>query len=136
MKCVEGWTPWVNQDTVSGRGIKMANPNNTKTDDNEPLPTNFQIVRNIFIPDIIKLIFLLQKNLNGTSYCPQTMISAIECRTVVGHKSPKATGQNVECSLERGLMCQGVCFDYEIRVLCECGNLCKIKLIRYNFLIF
>lgn len=50
------------------------------------------------------------------------MIAAVECRTVMDHKSPKATSQNVECSLERGLYCQGQCFDYEIRVLCDCGD--------------
>ena len=73
----------------------------------------------------------LQKNMNGTAYCQENMVSAIECRTVVGHKSPKATGQNVECSLERGLMCAGKCFDYEIRVLCDCGWLNISSLIIY-----
>jgi len=28
----------------------------------------------------------------------------------------------VECSLERGLVCKGQCFDFEIRIYCECGD--------------
>lgn len=50
----------------------------------------------------------------------------IQCRTVEGHIDPKATGLDVECSLERGLVCksdrsQGIrCPDFEIRVLCGC----------------
>lgn len=32
------------------------------------------------------------------------------------------TGQNVECSLENGLVCKGQCFDYEIRIFCDCGD--------------
>lgn len=66
----------------------------------------------------------MKKNIpgNGNAVCPSKMIAAVECRTVMDHKSPKATQQDVECSLERGLYCQGQCFDYEIRVLCDCGD--------------
>lgn len=48
----------------------------------------------------------------------------IECRTVDTHKDPKSTGLDVECSLEKGLVCNGengkLCPDFEIRVLCQC----------------
>ena len=66
----------------------------------------------------------MKKNIpgNGNAVCPSKMIAAVECRTVMDHKSPKATQQDVECSLERGLVCNGQCFDYEIRVLCDCGD--------------
>lgn len=50
------------------------------------------------------------------------MIAAVECRTVMDHKSPKSNKQDTECSLERGLICKGQCFDYETRVLCDCGD--------------
>lgn len=45
----------------------------------------------------------------------------MECRTVNGHKDPKSTGQDVECSTDRGLVCKGPCDDYEMRVFCECA---------------
>lgn len=54
--------------------------------------------------------------------CKSEFYAAIECRTVVGHKSPKSTGQDVECTLNDGLVCIGQCFDYEIRVFCDCGD--------------
>lgn len=37
------------------------------------------------------------------------------------HKDPKITGQDVECSTDRGLVCNGPCDDYEMRVYCDCG---------------
>lgn len=51
----------------------------------------------------------------------------IECRTVEGHVDAKSTGLDVECSLEKGLLCKSPdntqkCPDFEIRVLCECGK--------------
>lgn len=51
----------------------------------------------------------------------------IECRTAGTHISAKATGLDVECSLERGLICKSssnkkMCPDFEIRVLCQCGK--------------
>jgi von Willebrand factor len=50
----------------------------------------------------------------------------IECRTVKTHIPAKDTGLDVECSLERGLVCKSsmkgkACQDFEIRVRCECG---------------
>ena len=58
------------------------------------------------------------------------MMVAIECRTVGGHISHKKTGDVVECNLSSGLRCtpggikgRNVCHDYEIRVLCNCGEL-------------
>lgn len=55
--------------------------------------------------------------------CKVEQMTSIECRTVGDHKSPKETGVDVECSLERGLVCQekkAVCPDFEIRVHCQC----------------
>lgn len=82
-----------------------------KENDNEPLPSNMQM-----------------KNMKGEgrAVCSTDAFAAVECRSVVGHQHPKKTNQNVECSLERGLVCLGQCFDYEIRVYCECGDLTKV----------
>lgn len=51
----------------------------------------------------------------------------VQCRTVDTHQDFKSTGLDVECSLERGLICKAslgkqkkFCPDFEIRVLCEC----------------
>lgn len=49
-------------------------------------------------------------------------MTQIECRTVKTQQDPKSTGQDVECSLDRGLLCRGPCHDYEIRVYCDCGS--------------
>lgn len=64
--------------------------------------------------------------MNGFGRCsPHEMVN-IECRTVKDHISAKDTGLDVECSLEKGLICQSnnggkECEDFEIRVLCGCG---------------
>ncbi len=53
---------------------------------------------------------------------------AVECRTAQTHVPHKKTGDIVSCSAENGLEClpggvkgRGTCFDYEMRVLCDCG---------------
>lgn len=51
----------------------------------------------------------------------------VECRTAGTHIPAKATGLDVECSLEKGLVCKAssnekLCPDFEIRVLCQCGK--------------
>ncbi|VVD02631.1 unnamed protein product [Leptidea sinapis] len=56
--------------------------------------------------------------------CSKEQMKTIECRTVGDHRSPKETGLNVECSLERGLVCEEkekLCPDFEIRVFCDCA---------------
>lgn len=112
MKCVTGWAEWINQDILdqASQNIKTSKSNYFKQDDIEPLPNNLQM-----------------KNTGGTgkATCSSDYFAAIECRSVVGHDNPKKTGQNVECSLERGLVCKGQCFDYEIRVYCDCGDTAK-----------
>lgn len=50
----------------------------------------------------------------------------IKCQTVGSKKTPKETGLDVECSLERGLYCrskptEAPCADFEISVLCRCN---------------
>lgn len=40
---------------------------------------------------------------------------------MITQKDPKNTGQDVECSADRGLICNGPCDDYEMRVYCDCG---------------
>lgn len=103
----------MNQDVLdqsSTQSVKTSKSNYFKQDDIEPLPTNMQM-----------------KNMRGPgkAICSSDYFASIECRTVVGHDHPKKTGQNVECSLERGLVCKGQCFDYEIRVDCDCGDTTK-----------
>ncbi|KAL6266408.1 hypothetical protein P5V15_003260 [Pogonomyrmex californicus] len=63
-------------------------------------------------------------NAHGLAVCDKKHIIDIKCRSVEGHLSPKETGLDVECSLERGLYCQShpdlPCVDFEISVLCRC----------------
>ncbi|KAI5641726.1 f5/8 type C domain-containing protein [Phthorimaea operculella] len=96
-KCVSGWTPWLN------RGRPQTGPNGESVD-KEPLPK----------PNELQ---------TGSPMCLPAMMTEIECRTAVNHKSAKETGLNAECSLERGLVCSergNVCPDFEIRVHCQC----------------
>ncbi|KAG6461849.1 hypothetical protein O3G_MSEX012891 [Manduca sexta] len=97
LKCATGWTNWIN------RGPPETGPNGESID-NEPLPK----------PKELQI---------GSPMCKPDMMKKIECRTVEGHKEPKETGLDVECSLEKGLVCKEVgkaCPDFEIRVFCEC----------------
>jgi hypothetical protein len=110
LSCTTGWTEWFNQDILDDsqvENMKTSKSNYFKEGDFEPLPNNLQM-----------------KNLGGAgkTFCTSDNIAAIECRSVVTHQHPKNTGQNVECSTEKGLVCQGQCFDYEIRVYCDCGE--------------
>ncbi|XP_044006095.1 hemocytin [Aphidius gifuensis] len=107
-KCIDGWTPWINKHS-----IKKSN-NETKSItgamDTEPLPS---------------MIDLLE--FNNSSRCTKDKMIDIKCRSIDGHLSPKETGLDVECSLERGLICQSngnelPCVDFEISVLCKCEN--------------
>lgn len=65
-------------------------------------------------------------SLLGGGRCNAEHMQEIQCRTVEGHIDPKATGLDVECSLERGLICKadrgkGIrCPDFEMRIRCSC----------------
>ncbi|XP_071561739.1 hemocytin [Temnothorax nylanderi] len=99
-KCVDGWTTWINKDPMV-KGKKFL--------DVEPLPNSMDLA-----------------NANGLAVCDRKHIVDIKCRSVKGHLSPKETGLDVECSLERGLYCQShpnlPCVDFEISVLCRCSE--------------
>lgn len=110
LSCVSGWTVWINQDKFDNKTAPSYTktktiPKKFKNGDNEPLPSYF-----------------ILKNLNGNAYCAPEFIKNIECRTVGTNMLPKATGQDVECSLDRGLICYGDCYDFETRVFCNCGG--------------
>lgn len=99
-KCVDGWTTWINKDPMV-KGKKFL--------DVEPLPDSMDLA-----------------DANGLAVCDRKHIIDIRCRSVKGHLSPKETGLDVECSLERGLYCQShpdlPCVDFEISVLCRCSE--------------
>lgn len=63
--------------------------------------------------------------------CEKNRMTDIECRAVQTHIPAKETGFDVECSLDRGLVCVPTngedCPDFEIRVFCQCGK------SNYNF---
>lgn len=74
---------------------------------------------------------LLLNQLQGAR-CPVEQMIDIQCRTVKTQndvKDLKDLGLDVECSLERGLICTAVggkgrkmCPDFETRVFCQCGE--------------
>lgn len=98
-KCVDGWSMWINKDPAV-KGKKFL--------DVETLPNLMDF------PDV-----------NGFAICDKEHMVDIRCRSVEEHLSPKETGLDAECSLERGLYCQShlpdlPCVDFEISVLCRC----------------
>lgn len=109
VKCVSGWTSWINQDKLIAKDVKTMTTKtkvkNTKIGDTEPLPN-----------------YLLLKHLINSASCTYENMTKIECRIVKTHIDPKQTGEDVECSLEKGLLCAGPCHDYEIRVFCKCTS--------------
>lgn len=116
IKCNSGWSSWINQD----KAVNVKSKSLYKEKDEEPLPE--QIILN---------------NLKESSTCPIDKMIDIECRTVKSHIPYKKTGLNVECSLEKGLICESsskgsLCPDFEIRVLCECGK--KYGFFNFSFL--
>ncbi|XP_026330001.1 hemocytin [Hyposmocoma kahamanoa] len=99
LKCLSGWTPW----------ISRSNP--------KPESKGQSIVKEP-LPEMNELQI-------GEPMCDSGMMKKIECRTIKDHKDAKETGLNVECSLERGLVCEGpgdLCPYFEIRVFCDCGE--------------
>ncbi|XP_039747124.1 hemocytin isoform X2 [Pararge aegeria] len=97
MSCAAGWTEWIN------RGDSFIDSSGASVD-LEPLPEFYELTI-------------------GSPMCEKGNMTGIECRTATDHKSPKETGFNVECSLEKGLVCsetEKTCPDFEIRVLCQC----------------
>lgn len=114
--CKSGWSDWINQDQMDvaskTKTKKKPNTKGLKIGDEEPLPS-----------------LLLLRNLGLSASCGPEFMKKIECRTVGTHMSPKQTGEDVECSLERGLVGIGPCHDYEIRVLCDCND--DIELITF-----
>nr|CAH7739498.1 unnamed protein product [Callosobruchus chinensis] len=106
VECKSGWTSWINQDKSAGVKIKSR----YKKKEYEPLPST-----------------LVLNHLKETSRCNISEMVDIECRTVGSQIPAKETGLDVECSLERGLVCKSktkatMCPDFEIRVLCHCDE--------------
>lgn len=100
--CKSGWSEWLNQERMNdGSPTK----NLTKFNDYEPLPNAFML-----------------KNYRNSAFCDADFMDQIECRSVDSHLHPKTIGEDAECSLERGLLCQGQCHDYEIRLFCNCND--------------
>ncbi|KAK2585761.1 hypothetical protein KPH14_010370 [Odynerus spinipes] len=99
-KCVDGWSAWINKD-VNVKGKKFT--------DIEPLPSWIDLA-----------------SIKDSAVCTKEQMIDIKCRSVKHHLTPKESGLDVECSLERGLYCQpqsnSPCIDFEISVLCQCSS--------------
>jgi len=52
--------------------------------------------------------------------CEREKMTDIQCRSLKGKKGLKDVVEKVDCSLNKGLVCNGKCRDYEIRVFCKC----------------
>uniref|UniRef100_A0A8D8ZF36 Hemocytin n=1 Tax=Cacopsylla melanoneura TaxID=428564 RepID=A0A8D8ZF36_9HEMI len=100
LACRQGWSIWVNKDVSPSHKMKSR--------DEEPVPSFKELVSGD------------SGNSSEHGVCTASQASDIRCRTVHSHLGVKETGQNVECSLERGLICEGECDDYEVSVYCSC----------------
>lgn len=47
-------------------------------------------------------------------------MSKIQCRSLKSKNGVKDISGKVDCNLEKGLVCNGKCNNYEIRVHCKC----------------
>lgn len=54
--------------------------------------------------------------------CEREKMSNIQCRPIKSKKSVKDLKDKFDCNLEKGLVCNGKCNDYEIRVYCKCTD--------------
>ncbi|XP_066254573.1 hemocytin [Euwallacea similis] len=111
VQCLDGWSAWINQDLKEKFKIKLS--------DIEPLPSA-----------------IILNNLKDSSKCGINEMVSIECLTIDG-KHPKELDVDVECSLERGLICQSTdpenpCPDFKIRVLCQCQEISTTPIIAPN----
>lgn len=52
--------------------------------------------------------------------CIHDKVDDIQCRPTKAIKGLKNVKENVDCSLKKGLVCDGKCKDYEIRIHCKC----------------
>ncbi|XP_039283049.1 LOW QUALITY PROTEIN: hemocytin [Nilaparvata lugens] len=106
--CVPGWTDWINKHHPSLK---------------EP---NFDF-ENASAIDIMNQI---SQPINSTSnkiikpQCGKNEMVEIQCREVETKRHYKELGQDVECTIDGGLICSdpNKCNDYEIRVLCQCKD--------------
>jgi hypothetical protein len=55
----------------------------------------------------------------------------IQCRPSKVIKGIKNTINNVDCGIKKGLVCDGKCNDYEIRVHCKCNK--ESSKYKYSF---
>nr|XP_042904159.1 uncharacterized protein LOC107439698 isoform X4 [Parasteatoda tepidariorum] len=92
IECKLGWTEWINSN----------NPNDNNGHDVEDLRS--------FIKD-------------GRIPCSLDKVQDIHCRVAQSQQPAELSGQDVTCNIENGFICNGeqeFCYDYEIRVFCEC----------------
>jgi len=52
--------------------------------------------------------------------CVHDKMDDIQCRSTKAIKGLKNTIENLNCGLKKGLVCDGKCSDYEIRIHCKC----------------
>uniref|UniRef100_A0A481MQJ2 Hemolectin n=1 Tax=Nipponaphis monzeni TaxID=196483 RepID=A0A481MQJ2_9HEMI len=98
--CSDGWSAWINVNQPKNE-IKF-----------DFLPT-FEDINSKKNNDVNSLEEVL-----GT--CERREMIDIQCRSLKRGKSVKGIKEKVDCSLHKGLECNGRCSDYEIRVLCKC----------------
>ncbi|VVC41699.1 Hypothetical protein CINCED_3A025143 [Cinara cedri] len=101
--CSNGWSAWIHVNRLhSKRHNKF-----------EYLPT---------FEDLKSIEYNSMEGLNNTVFgmCDSEQINNIECRPINMKKVQKGIVEKVECSVDKGLVCNGKCSDYEIRVHCKC----------------
>ncbi|XP_011303247.1 hemocytin [Fopius arisanus] len=117
-KCVSGWTNWLNRHSPKRVPIEKSPIKHMVKGRIKGSETSMDIEP---LPSMIELF-----TLKNSSRCERSFMVDIRCRTVDEHLTPKDTGLDVECSLERGLYCTAerneICPDFEISILCRCDD--------------
>ena len=54
--------------------------------------------------------------------CDHDQIDDIQCKPLNRKNGIKNVVEKVDCNVDRGLVCNGKCSDYEIRVRCKCAK--------------
>ncbi|XP_075237780.1 hemolectin [Lycorma delicatula] len=112
-RCVPGWTPWFNRN----------HPKGPSDGDFEDLPYLEEFAN--YTADINN-----DNVKRNTEYgrCGKKNMVDIRCRDVKTQKHFKEFHEDVICTLDYGLICNGkrgddnkMCRDYEISLLCDCG---------------
>lgn len=103
LSCTDGWSSWIKVNQLKSKSL-------TKF---EYMPTFKELVS-------IQLDIIEDLKNNTLGMCANKKMDNIQCRPPKAIKGIKNTINIANCDLKKGLVCDGKCNDYELRVHCNC----------------